>query len=501
MIKVNASKRIKKLHNFWSNIHFHPTDAIEDDWGREILDRVSSDGAAKTVRMYAMLEDIVSRDEQGKLQYDYTLNDQRIDYMLDKGFNLLICYCFIPLCLTDDAQLSSVSVGSTRYKGKMICTSKPNDYGEWEEVCYQYTKHIVDRYGLEEVKKWYLQCYNEPDHGGFFLSGLGWGEGTYEKRIEAYLPLYTRFATAVERVSKELKFGGPTTTSGASLPFFEAFLSYLKESGTRCDYLCSHNYGNSYDSVDKGAPIDTVYIADKNKRYLDLIHKYFPEGKELVIDEWGAFNRGFKGLESHPCYEIREHSGYAAFMGKMIVEILDAEQNVSKMLICLSGQHDMAIEFGGRRSLFTKSGIEKPIYYAYYLTSKLGDNRLEACTDNDSLKVLATESEEGKLSILLSYSHPNFVYGGAPLSDTVRVEGIEGDYRLTRWLVDKDHACAYTAYKEENMSENPTAEQIAYLREKAKLEPETDHISANGNADIPVSATPNALILLELEKM
>lgn len=67
--------------------------------------------------------------------------------------------------------------------------------------------------------------------------------------------------------------------------------------------------------------------------------------------------------------------------------------------------------------------------------------------------------------------------------------------------MDKDHACAYTAYKEENMSENPTAEQIAYLREKAKLEPETDIISANGKADIPVSATPNALILLELEKM
>ncbi len=172
MIKINASKRIKKLHNFWSNIHFHPTDAIEDDWGREVLDRVSSDGAAKTVRMYAMLEDIVSRDEQGRLQYDYTLNDQRIDYMLDRGFNLLICYCFIPLCITDDAQLSSVSVGKTRYKGKMICTSKPNDYGEWEEVCYQYTKHIVDRYGLEEVKNGIFSVITSPITEDFSFPAL-----------------------------------------------------------------------------------------------------------------------------------------------------------------------------------------------------------------------------------------------------------------------------------------------------------------------------------------
>ena len=68
MICVKCNDVIKRQPNFWSHFHFHPTDAIEDNWGRNILDQIAADSVAKTVRMYAMLEDIVSMDEQGKLQ-------------------------------------------------------------------------------------------------------------------------------------------------------------------------------------------------------------------------------------------------------------------------------------------------------------------------------------------------------------------------------------------------------------------------------------------------
>ena len=62
MIRIHASRPLGTLQNFWNHIHFHPTDAIEDDWGRAILDEVAADGVARSVRMYAMLEDIVTMD-------------------------------------------------------------------------------------------------------------------------------------------------------------------------------------------------------------------------------------------------------------------------------------------------------------------------------------------------------------------------------------------------------------------------------------------------------
>jgi len=190
-IKI-SDRVIKKQENFWNNIHFHPTDAIEDDWGQRILNEVAKDRVADTVRMYAMLEDIVSMDENGKLQYDFTENDVRMDYMVEKGFQLLISYNFIPPCIAKNTEVFSVAAkGKTRYKGKVIIPSPPKDYALWEDICYEYTKHIVGRYGVERVKDWYLQCYNEPDIPTFFMPYLKPEEKG--ERLKEYCKLYHGF--------------------------------------------------------------------------------------------------------------------------------------------------------------------------------------------------------------------------------------------------------------------------------------------------------------------
>jgi hypothetical protein len=146
MIKV-SNKVVKKQHNFWNNILFHPTDAVEDSWGKRILDKVAEDKCAKTVRVYTMFEDIVYIDMDGHLQYDFRTSDLRLDYLVEKGFDLLLAYAAMPDCIAKSVdEKTSVSFNKTRYKGKLFNTSPPSDYALWEEVCYQYTKHIVERY-------------------------------------------------------------------------------------------------------------------------------------------------------------------------------------------------------------------------------------------------------------------------------------------------------------------------------------------------------------------
>lgn len=39
MIKIER-EIIKKQPKFWNHALFHPTDAIEDPWGKRILDRI-----------------------------------------------------------------------------------------------------------------------------------------------------------------------------------------------------------------------------------------------------------------------------------------------------------------------------------------------------------------------------------------------------------------------------------------------------------------------------
>jgi hypothetical protein len=50
MIRIE-DRTVKKQKDFWNACVFHPTDAVEDPWGRRILDRMAKDGAVKTVRI------------------------------------------------------------------------------------------------------------------------------------------------------------------------------------------------------------------------------------------------------------------------------------------------------------------------------------------------------------------------------------------------------------------------------------------------------------------
>ena len=88
MIRIK-NEIIKKQPKFWNHALFHPTDAIEDPWGRRILDRMSADAAIKTIRIYAMFEDIVYIGEDGEICYDFRVSDLRLDYLIEKNFDIM----------------------------------------------------------------------------------------------------------------------------------------------------------------------------------------------------------------------------------------------------------------------------------------------------------------------------------------------------------------------------------------------------------------------------
>ena len=160
-LAFDASGKGKPSPNFWSNIHFHPTDAVEDMWGKSVLDQVAADHSARYVRLYAMFEDIVTRDDEGNLRFDFSEQDRRLDYMVSKGFDLLLCFVFMPVVMAK----TPTELSGVRYKDKRFCRSNPADYEEWRLVCSTQAKHLVERYGEERVKRWRFHCWNEPDLG------------------------------------------------------------------------------------------------------------------------------------------------------------------------------------------------------------------------------------------------------------------------------------------------------------------------------------------------
>lgn len=483
------------LTNFWNAVHFHPTDAIEDDWGRAILDRVAADGAARTVRMYAMLEDIVTMDESGKLRYDFTLNDVRMDYMVRKGFRLLVSYNFIPPCIAEKPQIrSSVSKNKTRYKGKMIVTSAPKDYGLWEEICREYTRHIVERYGEETVGTWYLQCFNEPDIREFFLGDLPDNEEGLAVRLREYVKLYRGFANGICAVSQKLRLGGPAKAWFDA--FLEGFLDAVIAEGLRLDYVCVHAYGTEPPKLNAGGSIDPAYNVDIIRRARAILDRKFPDRvMPLVVDEWGAATCGYFNRDECPALMFRESEVLAAFFGSFVLELLDGGLGLEQLMMCLSGQHEMTEDFSGFRNLFTLHGIRKPIYNAYCLMNRLGSERLPAVSSDPRIRLLATAEGE-KTRVLLIYAPERFRADAETVTETLTFEGLEGEREIGVYRIDRTHTNPYALYLEKGFSPALTDEQLRLLTREGELKPARETLR---DGKLELTLPPNSFVFLELD--
>ena len=178
----------------------------------------------------------------------------------------------------------------------------------------------MERYGLETVKTWYLQCFNEPDLSGFFMKSVPTDQ--VATRAAEYCKLYHGFANGIGRVSRELTIGGPALAH--TMEFLDRWINYVKENNLQLDYICGHSYGTQVSALKDGTrSFDTMINVSRNIEYLDVVKKHYPDGMDLIIDEWGASAQGFFNIEECPQLLFRETEKFAAYYGKMITQCIE----------------------------------------------------------------------------------------------------------------------------------------------------------------------------------
>ena len=166
-------------------------------------------GQLKTVRdelgfRYIRFHDIfhddmgVYREVDGRPVYDWTRIDQLYDRFLAMGIKP-----FIELGFTPDAMKTSDQTLSY-WKGN---TSHPQPE-KWTGLIDAFVRHLIDRYGAEEVRSWYFEFWNEPNLDGF-----------WERADQAaYFDYYGRTVRAIKAVDPTLRVGGPSTAGAAWCP-------------------------------------------------------------------------------------------------------------------------------------------------------------------------------------------------------------------------------------------------------------------------------------------
>ena len=494
MIEI-SDKIIKKHEKFYSGAVFHPTDAIEDAWGKRILDRIAKDGAVKTMRIYTMFEDIVYLGDNNELCYDFRLSDLRLDYMVEKGYDLLLAYAGMPDCIAESSEFKiSMSKNKTRYKNKMWNSSIPKDYKLWEEICYEYTKHNIERYGIEVVSKWRCHCFNEADTSNFFMNNLPKElEYTMEYRLPEYCKLYKAFVDGVSRASDKIKVGGPALAWRRQ--FLGGFLDFIKESGTRLDFISMHEYGTSPKSLnDKLMEIDVQNSIDKHQGLYEVIEEKGFSNTPVIVDEWGLASSGFKNYEDCPDLLVREHEVFSAYFAKLVHKLTYSNYKIDGYYICLSGQHEMTKDFTGFRNFFTLNFFAKPIYNAFYLTSKLKENLLDGVEDNN-LFIMPTKDDKG-YAVLLSYSARTFSEDLENRTETIAFkENLKGK-KATVYLIDKFTTNPYRKCVEMGVDE-PNEKEIEILKEEGNIKPIKEFILTENEIELTFTANSTYLITIE----
>ena len=466
MIQI-GNQVIRKQENFWSNCLFHPTDAVEDPWGKRILDRMAEDQAIKTIRIYTMFEDIVYLDEENQLQFDFRISDLRLDYLLEQGYELLLAYAGMPDCIAaSTANKTNVSKNKTRYKGKMFNTSPPKEDALWEELCYRYTLHNVERYGIERVSRWRCQCFNEPDIPFFFLSELP--ADRIQERVDAYCRMYAGFERGIRRVSDRIPIGGPALAHRHE--FLGAWLDYVKEKNLKLDFVSLHNYGTSPAAMLRGDRVTVANNIEKHKNYLKTLEAHGFGHVPVVVDEWGFASGGFMNMEECPGLMRRETEEFSAYYVKLIHDLVALGKPIAGLYICLSGQHEMVRDFTGFRNFFTLNFITKPIYNAHILASRLGEGLLSCNTDRENLWVIPTQNDRGDYSVLMTYASEYFEENIPALREQLEfAEDLTGR-RVTIWAIDRENTNPYRLFEKMGV-EDPDQEQLKQLRAEGKMKP------------------------------
>ena len=99
------------------------------------------------------------RDMPKKEDYCFTYLDMVMDSYLELGIRPILELGFMP----DD--LASGTETTFFWKGKV---SPPKDYDKWARLLQATFTHLIERYGIEEIRLWPVEVWNEPNLPNFW---------------------------------------------------------------------------------------------------------------------------------------------------------------------------------------------------------------------------------------------------------------------------------------------------------------------------------------------
>jgi xylan 1,4-beta-xylosidase len=453
-------------------------------------------------------------DANGNSVYDWTINDKIFDTYIERGVKPYVEIGFMPEALSTHPQdyphNPPVKERAPPSAGQAY---PPKDYAKWGELVYQWTKHCVEKYGADEVNKWYWEVWNEPN--------ISYWHGT----TEDYCKLYDYAIDGARRALPTARVGGPETAGGAGGNFLRAFLQH-----------CAH--GTNYVSGKIGSPLDfiafhakgsTVFMDDhvrmgmssalRNMNDAFAVVASFPEYKKtpLIIGECDP--EGCAACTG-PQETYRNGTMYSSYTAATFPRAMDiAEQHGVNLQGALTWAFEFEDQppFAGFRAL-ASDGLDLPVLNLFRMFAKMSGQRLvvessagltadtirarNVRENNPDVSALAS-LDKNKLAVLVWHYYDDDVPGPDANVDLAldNLPFANGDVKLTQYRIDANHSNSYEAWLRMGSPLPLSETQFAELEKAgqlAELEPPKNLRVNDGKLDLKFPLPRQAVALLVL---
>ncbi|MEQ9439363.1 MAG: beta-xylosidase [Cyclobacteriaceae bacterium] len=445
-----------------------------------------------------------TEDENGNPVYNWSIIDSIFDTYIDRGMRPLAQIGFMPKALSSKPEPYRHHWAPGAQYGDIFTgwAYPPADYEKWAELVYQWVNHSVERYGKEEVEKWYWELWNEPN--------IGYWRGTTEE----YIKLYDYTADAVKRALPTAIMGGPETTGPGSeeaAEFLTTFLDHIingknhvtGETGAPLDFISFHA---------KGRPevVDSIVQMNMGKQLRDIdkgfeIVASYPELKELpiIIGESDPEGCAACSEKYYPHNAYRNGTMYSSYTAASFARKYElADFHGVNLLGAVTWGFEFEDQpwFAGFRDMAT-NGVDKPVLNVFRMFGMMGGTRVEvssypstgpndnltASTDSDlaydfqevrdesvrgqqpDINALAAIKDHSASVMVWNYHDDNVAAPASPVH--VNMKGIpDGQVLLHHYRIDHEHSNSYEVWKAMGSPQNPSEEQIKALEDAGQLE-------------------------------
>ena len=443
------------------------------------LKKVQKEIGFKYIRGHGLFHDDMAiyhtymEDGIEKEEYNFTYVDLVFDDYLSLGIKPFVELGFMP------EQMASGDQTIFWWKGNV---TPPKDYDRWARLVSATIKHWIERYGLEEVKTWPFEVWNEPNLGGFWKGA----------DMPEYFKLYEVTARVVKSVNPDLRIGGPAICGVDDERWMRSFLEYCKENDVPLDFITRHAYGTELPEW------EGHYVYQKLRPPEGFMEE--PLGSRVIIDSFPEY----KGMEMHitefntsysPLNPIHDTNQNAAYVARLLSELGDSCASYSYWTFGdVFEEAGVAFTpFSGCFGLLTNGMIPKPTYFTYVFYKDLYETAVARTKD-----FVITNAGNGNLRGIIW----NLVDDKEELVLDLSAEIENGTYFLVLKTVDEESCNPLKTWLEMGAPSNPSLAQLDLLRETARPFITTRQIEvSDGKISLDFTLGANAICYFDLQSI